>query len=236
MLCSRAGLSMSGLRARFLSEILLNFASLWIMYQSAHYQNSNILKYLLNKHESSVLDYWGSIFTQWGEIQAFCFSGNKGQTGSINSCFWEMGFNIHESQHSWGKNIIKERKSLKALGSPQHSRWNHQEPIWDALKFKFCQSQGGFLVAGGCQGEKNSPNPLGNALSSLNEMVVKSEYFKAHIFNGFYSAFYTFFWIFLVRFCGKGLIWHSVKIMGRSNTKPKGASMKPHLSELPTEF
>lgn len=108
------------------SEILLNFASLWIMYQSAHYQNSNILKYLLNKHESSVLDYLGSIFTRRGEIQAFSFSGNKGQTGSINSCFWEMGFDIHESQHSWGKNIIKERESLKAQGSPLHNSRNHQ--------------------------------------------------------------------------------------------------------------
>lgn len=97
------------------------------MSQSAHYQNSNILKYLLNKHESSVLDYLGSIFTQRGEIQAFCFLGNKGQTGSINSCFWEMGFNIHESQHSWGKeNIMKERESLKAQGSPLHNRQNHQ--------------------------------------------------------------------------------------------------------------
>lgn len=91
----------------FSLKILLNFALLWIMYQSAHYQNRSILKYLLNKHESGFLDYLRSILTQQRKIQAFYFLCSERQTDSINSCFWEMWYDVLGSQHPWEKQIKK---------------------------------------------------------------------------------------------------------------------------------
>lgn len=91
------------------------------------------------------------------------------------------------------KNIMKKRESLKAQGSPLHNRQNHQGANLGYSGVQVLSIPGRAFSGWRMSGRENSPGPLGNAPSSLNEMVVKSEYFKLHILNYFIQHFTPFF-------------------------------------------